>query len=382
MKRRNMIEWTAFAVGVALSVAIWLSVHPNAFDHKKNSESVSIVESRVTDLSFSESSNTSDKSSPRTDETTLPQRSAADDPADPPLQVRTAPEIEVRVYIADRHRIEKVSLEAYVRGVVAGEMPPSFEPAALEAQALAARTYIVRRLMLGDRSEVPVPDADVTDTQTHQVYRTLDDMDKLRNDDKTAWLKIGLAAGRTEGRIIAYDGQPIQALYFSTSNGRTENSEDVFPQKLPYLRSVESPWDREGAPRSEETVEMPLADFFAKLGVRTLSAARFGSYPTLRVTGKTAGGRVKTMTAGDKKFTGVEIREKLELRSAAFTWSVKGGKIKLTTFGSGHGVGMSQWGAEGMAKAGFTAEKIVKHYYSGTELMEVSKLADVFDKAR
>ncbi|WP_219639091.1 stage II sporulation protein D [Cohnella sp. CFH 77786] len=284
---------------------------------------------------------------------------------------------DVRVYLTAERRVETVPLETYVRGVVAGEMPSDFEPAALEAQALAARTYIVRRLLLHDESGMPVAGADVTDTLTHQVYRSLADMALLRRKDEQAWLKFTQAAARTKGRIIAYRGQPIQALYFSTSNGYTENSEDVFPGEVPYLRSVASPWDKKGAPRSVETARLPLKKFYAKLGVKTLpvAAGLFG-YPKIKVTEWSAGKRVKTMKVGGETFTGQEIRDKLGLRSASFTWSVEGGEIILTTYGSGHGVGMSQWGAQGMARAGSSAEEIVKYYYSGTELMEVSKLAE------
>ncbi|WP_276353521.1 stage II sporulation protein D [Cohnella caldifontis] len=285
--------------------------------------------------------------------------------------------LTVGVYLTKERRIERVPLETYVRGVVAGEMPAEFEPAALEAQALAARTYIVRRLLLRDDSNVPVQGADVTDTQTHQVYISQQAMDDLRKKDEQAWRKADEAASRTAGWIIAYHGEPIQALYFSTSNGYTENSEDVFPDRIPYLRSVVSPWDRTGAPRSEGTVEMTIGQFYAKLGIRTVPVlTRLGGHPKIKVTEWTQGKRVKTVTVGSKTFTGPEIRSKLGLRSSSFTWTVQDGEIRITTHGSGHGVGMSQWGAQGMAQAGRSAEEIVEYYYTGTELMEVSKLAD------
>ncbi len=295
----------------------------------------------------------------------------------PPSAAQSQPlPATVNVYLTEEERIESVPLEIYVRGVVAAEMPADFHPAALAAQALAARTYMVRRLLLQDDSGVPVPGADVTDTQTHQAYRPLKEMNRLRAEDEASWRKYNDAAASTKNRIIAYEGEPIQALYFSTSNGFTENSEDVFPNRIPYLRSVASPWDGKYSPRAEETVKLSLKQFYEKLGVRTVPAiAAIKGYPKLRVKEWTEGKRVKTLSLGSKTISGPDVREKLGLRSAAFTWSVKGGQIAITTFGSGHGVGMSQWGAEGMAQAGYTAEQIIQHYYTGTKVMEVSKLS-------
>jgi len=293
----------------------------------------------------------------------------------------------IRVYLADTGEIEKVPLESYVRGVVAAEMPLDFEPAALEAQALAARTYIVRRLWLKDRSGVPVDYADVTNTQSHQVYRSLSDMERLREENEEDWLKIKTAAARTAGEVIVYDNEPIEALFFSTSNGFTENSEEVFTAEHPYLRSVASPWDKEESPRAQETVEMSLEDFYTKLGVKPGrvskgNALEVGGVPVdassknklIRVMEWTKGHRVKQLIAGNKRLTGTEVREKLGLRSASFDWTINNDKIVLTTYGSGHGVGMSQWGAQGMAKAGKTARQIVEYYYSGVHLEKVYKL--------
>ena len=262
----------------------------------------------------------------------------ADMPASP---ATAAPEPEVRVYLADSQRVERVTLEQYVRGVVAAEMPSDFEPAALEAQALAARTYIVRRLLHRDRSGVPASQADqadITDTQTHQVYRAKAQMDKLRKDDEAAWRAVDDVVRRTQGLVIAYEGEPIEALYFSSSNGYTENSEDVFGFALPYLRSVDSPWDRDNAPRARETVALPIAQFYDKLGVHELAAAadRKGR-PQVSVRTRTAGHRVGTLTVGDSTFTGVQVRNKLGLGSADFTWTIAKDTVSITTRGSGHG---------------------------------------------
>lgn len=281
----------------------------------------------------------------------------------------------VRVYLSDDKRIERAGLETYVKGVVAAEMPTDFAPAALEAQAIAARTYLIRRLWNEDRSGVPVRGADVTDTVTHQVYRSKAEMDKLKETDPKAWTAVDEAVRRTRGIVMVYGGVPIESLYFASSNGFTENAKDVFHADLPYLVSVSSPWDREDSPRAEETVEMKLSEFYRKLGVKSIAALTgLGKRPAAVINGWTEGKRVSTATVGGKTLSGTEVRRLLGLRSAAFDWKIEKGKATITTYGSGHGVGMSQWGAEGMAKTGATAADIVLHYYTGIQLKTLTAL--------
>lgn len=281
----------------------------------------------------------------------------------------------VRVYLTEEKRIEQVPLETYVRGVVAAEMPLDFQPAALEAQAIAARTYLIRRLWTNDRSGVPVRGADVTDTVTHQVYKSLKQMEQLKADDRKHWDKLDQAVRNTRGLVMTYDGQPIQALFFASTDGYTEASETVFGDALPYLRPVASPWDAVLAPTYEETVEIPLSDLYRKLGIDAEPAMAQGAAgAALKIVKKAAGHRVRAAAIGSRTFSGEQLREKLGLRSTSFTWSVKRQAAVITTYGNGHGVGMSQWGAEGMARKGMTAENIVKHYYTGIELKNVSEL--------
>ncbi|CAI6081959.1 stage II sporulation protein D [Cohnella sp. JJ-181] len=281
----------------------------------------------------------------------------------------------VRVYLSGDKRIERAGLETYIKGVVAAEMPTDFEPAALEAQAIAARTYLIRRLWNEDRTGVPVRGADVTDTVTHQVYRSREEMDKLRRENPKAWAAVDEAVRRTRGIVMVYGGAPIESLYFASSNGYTENAKDVFHADLPYLVSVTSPWDRRDSPRAQETIEMKLGEFYRKLGIKSLAALTgIGKKPSAVINGWTEGKRVRSATVGGKTFQGIEVRRLLGLRSAAFDWKIDKGKIAITTYGSGHGVGMSQWGAEGMAKAGATAADIVQHYYTGIQLKSISEL--------
>lgn len=281
--------------------------------------------------------------------------------------------MSIKVYLTKEKRIETVPLETYVQGVLAGEMPVDFELEALKAQAIAARTYIVRRMALKDRSGMNIEQADVTDTIQHQVYVPLI---KLANtwtgaQKKKNLAKLKQAVQETKGLVITYEGEPIQAAFFSTSNGFTENSEDYWQQTLPYLRSVASPWDEEISPRYKETVRLPKREFYLKMG---LSGKKAAAKPAIKVTEKSDGNRIKAIKINGETFSGREVRERLGLASSQFSWTIKKDTVIITTFGFGHGIGMSQWGANGMAREGKQAEDIVRYYYTGTKVELASKL--------
>jgi len=280
----------------------------------------------------------------------------------------------VRIYMTKEKRIESVPLEAYVRGVVAAEMPIDFELEALKAQAIAARTYLIRRIILGNDKGVPVKGADVTDTTDHQVYISVADLATKwpKDEQKNNMSKLNEAIIQTKGKVITYKGEPIDAAFFSTSNGFTENSEDYWNQEIPYLRSVASPWDKELSPKYKETVKLSLNEFYNKLGVAKKDSAN----PSIRVVEKTEGNRISKIIIGGTTFTGREVRELLGLASSQFIWSIKGKSISITTYGYGHGVGMSQWGANGMAHSGAKAEAILAHYYSSVQVEQASKLSE------
>lgn len=284
-------------------------------------------------------------------------------------------QLVVRVYLTKEKRIESVPLETYVRGVVAAEMPIGFELEALKAQAIAARTYMVRRMVQGNDNGVPVKGADVTDTTEHQVYISLPALaEKWSGDEQKSNIgKLNDAIEQTKGIIITYQGEPIDAAFFSTSNGYTENSEDYWQQKIPYLRSVASPWDQAISPKYKETVKLSLKDFYSKLGLSKKQASK----SSIRVIEKTEGKRISKIAIGDTTLTGREVREKLGLASSQFIWSIKGNTISITTFGYGHGVGMSQYGANGMAESGASAEDILTHYYSSVQVEQASKLPNL-----
>ncbi|MFJ7752824.1 stage II sporulation protein D [Peribacillus muralis] len=276
--------------------------------------------------------------------------------------------VEVAVYRSNAKKIEKVPMETYLTGVVASEMPADFEEEALKAQALTARTYIVNQLIGESRSGLP-DGADVSDTVMHQVYKNDDELkNQWGSDYKSKMKKISKAIKETEGQILTYDGKPITATFFSTSNGYTENSEDYWQADFPYLRSVSSPWDKEESPKFYNKVIVNTADFENKLGVSLSSGTTIGT-----VVERTSGNRVGVVEIGGKKLTGKQIREKLGLTSSDFNWERQGNRIVITTKGSGHGVGMSQYGANGMAREGKNYEDIVKYYYKGVKVQSSNK---------
>ncbi|WP_246066883.1 stage II sporulation protein D [Paenibacillus koleovorans] len=290
-------------------------------------------------------------------------------------QGEMAKPVTIPVYRTTSHRIDQVPLEVYVRNVLAAEMPAEFELEALKAQAMAARTYIVKRLVEQDVSNVPVSGALVTDTVEHQAYLSEEEM-------KTAWgaevfaariEKLNRAVGETRDQIITYKGQPILAAFFSTSNGYTENSEDYWSTYIPYLRSVPSPWDKQLSPKYEQKVVLPTKQVFQMLGIPSALPVTTGT-SAMRIMESTEGHRLKRVQIAGKQFSGRDVREKLGLASSQFTWKVKGAEIEITTYGYGHGVGMSQWGANGMAQQGYDAQAIVQYYYQGVGLQAASSL--------
>lgn len=263
----------------------------------------------------------------------------------------------VRVYREDTKVIDKVPIEEYVVGVLAGEMPVEFELEALKAQAVAARSYVMIQIERSINKEY-----DVVDTVTNQVYL---DKDKLMSVWKESYTdninKIKLAVLSTKGEYIAYNGKVAEALFFSTSPGKTENSEDVFTSKVEYLRSVESPWDSI-SPSFSSTKTYSLKEFYELLSLS------YQDELNIEITSKTSTGRIKKIKINGKELTASYVCSKLGLKSTYFEIIKEDTKIILKNKGYGHGVGMSQYGAEGMAREGYTYDEILKHYYTGIEI--------------
>lgn len=292
--------------------------------------------------------------------------------AEPQKQEKIAEASYVKVYRHKTGQTETINFEDYVKGVVAGEMPSTFEMEALKAQAVAARTYSLSKIIRsGDGGNPNHPSAPVCDDTHCQVYRSPEELKEIKSAEwmTEGWPRIVEAVDSTSGQLMYYQGNLVeQPLFHSSSGGKTENSEDVFVSALPYLRSVDSPYESE-APHQNEQVIVSLNDFTKKIknaypnkSIGSLSAAN------IKLLTRSDGGRVLTMQVGNLTVKGREIRDILGLRSANFNLSVKNNEVIFTTDGYGHGVGMSQWGANGMAKAGYNYKDILTHYYSGVEI--------------
>ncbi|MFB5759905.1 stage II sporulation protein D [Paenibacillus medicaginis] len=308
----------------------------------------------------------------------VPDTAAQPESVDSKKKAASFKTVKVSVFLSSTGAIETLPLEDYVTGVVAAEMPPEFGYEALKAQAIAARTFIARRLLAKDTSGTP-NGADVTDTVEHQVYLPLTAIRQQEQNPQRAeeLAAIRKAVKETKDIIMTYKGKPITAAFFSTSNGYTENSEDVWTASVPYLRSVPSPWDQRISPRYKESITMKIAEVLDKLGLKgeaVQAASGSGVFPEIKILSTTEGHRIKSIRIGDTVFKGTDLRQRLGLRSSEFTWVIRGEQMVITTYGNGHGVGMSQWGANGMAKEGYTATQILKHYYTGIGFSKASQL--------
>lgn len=258
-------------------------------------------------------------------------------------------------------KIDNVLLEDYIVGVLAGEMPVSFEIEALKAQAVAARTYVMKRLVNNKNS-----DYDIIDTTLNQVYLDNDELKQKWGNNYVNYInKLKTAVLETSGEYITYKDNIIDALFFSTSVGATENSEEVFVSALPYLRSVDSSWDAEVSPVFSENNTFNLKDFYNKLNLT------YSNNLSIDVLQTTSTGRIKKIKINGTTFNGTTVAGKLGIRSDYFNISRDNDTVLVTTKGYGHGVGMSQYGAEAMAKKGYTYDKILKHYYKDVDIKKI-----------
>lgn len=290
-------------------------------------------------------------------------------PEAPPRQGSMQTPDYINVYRTATNKVEAIPFEDYVMGVVAGEMPASFEMEALKAQAVAARTYSLSKYVRGNPEDHP--SAPVCDDIHCQVYRSPEELKQIKSAEwmATGWPKIQVAVTSTKGQLMYYQGALVeQPLFHSSSGGKTENSEDVFVSALPYLRSVDSPYEA-AAPHQKEQAEVSLSEFKDKIK-KANPGAKLGtiSSDTVKVIERSQGGRVISLQIGNITMKGRDIRNLFGLRSANFTVSVQGDTVLFTTDGYGHGVGMSQYGANGMAQAGYNYSQILMHYYTGVEV--------------
>jgi len=264
----------------------------------------------------------------------------------------------IRVMRYETNEIEVLPFEEYIVGVVAGEMPVSFHIEALKAQAVAARNYAYKKIQYNKEN-----DYDVIDTTANQVYK---DLEQLKKSWKTNYVsninKIRQAVSETTDEYLVYNDEIISVFYFSTSNGKTEDALPVFNIDVPYLKSVNSPWDEEENSKFNYKIVFTLTDFCALLSIQCNNKIEIKNIV------KDTSNRVTSITINDTDFKGTEIYKLLKIRSTDFEIEQNNGKIYINTKGYGHGVGMSQYGANGMAKNGYKYNEILIHYYQGTNL--------------
>ena len=250
-------------------------------------------------------------------------------------------------------QIVNLELEEYIVGVVGAEMPASFGKEALKAQAVIARTYALRAIEKGTV---------LTDDSRTQNYKSNEQLRAMWGSTfQTYYQKVKNAVKETEGQYLTYNNVIIDAVYHSTSNGRTEDSKFVWGNAFPYLVSVESPYDETNRSFLKE-IHLTYEEISSKLGVPVTAASN------IEIVSKTIGNRNDVIAIDGNTFSGVMIRNKLGLRSADFDMIQEENGIKFTTRGYGHGVGLSQYGANGMATHGYDHIAILKHYYRGVNL--------------
>ena len=261
-----------------------------------------------------------------------------------PLVILFLPRKEkINVYFHRENVVKTMALEKYLQGVLSAEMSEGFHIEALKAQAVAARTYTIAKM----NGSLHKGGADIcTDSAHCQAY----------NENYVKNSKIEKAVKDTKGEVATYGGVPIRAVFHSASCGFTENSKDVWGGELPYLKSVES--DDSLCPDYITTATFKKDELMDLIGTDTLS---------WEIT-RSESGRVKEITFGGHTFKGTEIRNRLNLRSTCFDIEEKDENIIFTVKGYGHGVGMSQWGAEAMARDGKGYKKILKHYYKNIKI--------------
>lgn len=258
---------------------------------------------------------------------------------------------EIIVTIHMKNKTIKKNLDEYLLGVVAGEMPAEFELEALKAQVVASRTFVLSRKLKVDN------------TTNSQVYLTESQMKKNWGSKYNEYKdKINRAIKETNNEVMTYKGEYISAMFFSSSNGKTNNCEDYFSGEVAYLKSVDSKWDLtiDRTNKREKTfTKSNLAKIF---NVKT---------PDLKIISYTDSGYVKKVIVNNKTYTGRQVREKLGLASSSFKISYGHNKYTFTTLGNGHGVGMSQYGAQGMAKENKDYKEILNHYYQKIKIKSI-----------
>ena len=279
----------------------------------------------------------------------------------------------IKLLHADTNEVEEVALDTYLCNVVSAEMPVDFEKEALKAQAIVARTYTIYKI-----NNKKHDNADICDDSTCcQAWISKEDrLSRWADNKEEKWAKIEECVNETKGKIITYNNQPINAFFHSNSGGKTELPVDVWGggTNMPYLQVVETSGE-DGYTQYNSEVELTNEEVLEKLKTKYSDIQiDFNNEEDIKILEYTTSGRVKTIKFGNYEISGTEARSIFGLRATNFQITKTEGKVKFTVVGYGHGVGMSQTGADSMAKNGSTAEDIIKHFYVGVEIKEVNSI--------
>lgn len=267
--------------------------------------------------------------------------------------------------------VEELGLDEYLLGVVSSEMPASFENEALKVQAVVARTYTMYKIINGSKHE----NADICDASTCcQAWISKEErLNKWKEEERNSnWEKIENAVYNTKGKIITYNNEPINAFFHSNSGGTTDTASAVWGgTNYPYLQAVQTSGEDTYSQYNSEVV-VTKDEFISKIKeYHSNLEIDFNLENQIEILGYTEGERIKNIKIGNLELSGVEIRTIFGLKSAKFNINIEGDEIKFTVIGYGHGVGMSQTGADSMAKQGSNYEEIIKHYYTGVEIIDI-----------
>ncbi len=297
-----------------------------------------------------------------------------------PRQGRSAKTVKsdhiIKVYFPEQQKTVEMRLEVYLKGVVAAEMPAEFELEALKAQAVAARTYAVKNMTaFGGSGLAEQPGADVSiNYKQSQAWLNEEALKKRWGSNYVKfWDKVSQAVEETSGEVATYNGEFIQAVYHSTSGEKTASAKEVWGFDYPYLQSVPCTWDQR-SPRYYGKKEFSFAQVEQLLGPETqvVAAMQNNSSGAMAILNTTESGRVGQIRIGSKVLSGADVREKLDLRSNNFNVELKDNKVVVNTIGYGHGVGLCQYGANGMAKEGMDYRQIITKYYTGVALKNIN----------
>lgn len=277
----------------------------------------------------------------------------------------------IKLLHSSTQEVEELDLDTYLLGVVSAEMPANFEQEALNAQAICARTYTIYKIANGSKHE----NADICDNSgCCQAWISKEDrLEKWNEEERNNnWTKIETAVNTTKGKIITYEGKPINAFFHSNSGGATDTASSVWGgTNYPYLQTVETSGEDAYSQYASEVL-ISREEFISKIKeYHDNFTIDFNQENQIEVIEYTEGNRIKTIKIGNLNLSGVELRTLFGLKSANFQINIEEENIKFSVIGYGHGVGMSQTGADSMAKEGKTYEEIIKHYYTGVDITQM-----------